>query len=662
MNREHSDTSRRRIDTVEKMVQQCKDSAASSEGFSITALTEKKISEQRAKEAESRAQRALKSAAADKERANEETKKEDHLVEEANLLKRACDDATVDARKARERMDKATADLDSIDDNLNIDIVLNGTKANTKQKALTDEKRRYTVRVKETSAENAAAEMIRRHAQNAYDEARHRAKVQAGRSSEARKRAEHSATIADRLAEHAEEERAAADLRKVANDKADISLEQIEQELRSSEAQLQQARRAYQESEDLARASRDKAEELTEMAILARMTVTEKNSLVITTQETLNMKNTASDKAEREKIFAAKELKEAESALSTLMEFNRRSAVEDTEKVHKNNAHALQVRDALKTASKALALATLSKKVSTEAALATKNALDMEYQSRSADSTRRKFGASLPIAPAFSRLVTFSTNKFKSWDKANVLANSEMLSVSDSNTALIARIGSEDRGAWVEFNCSRMSRIFPSSQKIGSSNTNPVMAWSMGCQLVAQDLQICDAELMVNDGRFRENGSCGYVLKSGRLTSPKKYEGAAKERSKTVKVRVLSGSCLHYSNGSGKGSIDPFVNIVVCDGITGKISTCQTGVVKRNGLNPIWEENPPAMFAVDSPNLAMIIFSVWDDKEDKFIASASMPFRGLKQGYRSVPLFDESHSRLGSQSFSSLLVEVRFEQ
>jgi len=237
-----------------------------------------------------------------------------------------------------------------------------------------------------------------------------------------------------------------------------------------------------------------------------------------------------------------------------------------------------------------------------------------------------------------------------------------MLSVSDSNTALIARLGSEDRDAWVDFNCTHMCRIFPSSQKNGVSNTNPVMAWSMGCQLVAQDLQICDAELMLNDGRFRENGSCGYVLKSGRLTSPKKYEGAAKERSKTAKIRVLSGSCLHYANGSGKGTIDPFVNIVVCDGVTGKISTCQTSVAKRNGLNPVWNERSPAMFSVDSPNLAMIIFSVWDDKEDKFVASASMPFRGLKQGYRSVPLFDESHSRLGSQSFSSLLVEVRFEQ
>ena len=67
-----------------------------------------------------------------------------------------------------------------------------------------------------------------------------------------------------------------------------------------------------------------------------------------------------------------------------------------------------------------------------------------------------------------------------------------------------------------EFNKTHITRVFPSKHKklrTRSNNYNPVLAWSLGCQIASINQQLCDAFVLVNDGRFRTNGSCGYVLK-----------------------------------------------------------------------------------------------------------------------------------------------------
>merc|ERR1719491_1717241 len=66
---------------------------------------------------------------------------------------------------------------------------------------------------------------------------------------------------------------------------------------------------------------------------------------------------------------------------------------------------------------------------------------------------------------------------------------------------------------WKEYNVHHMSRIYPAGTRLDSSNYNPVVPWSSGCQLVALNFQTDDSPMTINDGRFRENGSCGYVHK-----------------------------------------------------------------------------------------------------------------------------------------------------
>ena len=46
-----------------------------------------------------------------------------------------------------------------------------------------------------------------------------------------------------------------------------------------------------------------------------------------------------------------------------------------------------------------------------------------------------------------------------------------------------------------------------------SSNYNPEPFWCGGSQLVALNLQTMGKIVWTNEGRFRDNGGCGYVLK-----------------------------------------------------------------------------------------------------------------------------------------------------
>uniref|UniRef100_A0A915LLQ5 Phosphoinositide phospholipase C n=1 Tax=Meloidogyne javanica TaxID=6303 RepID=A0A915LLQ5_MELJA len=62
-------------------------------------------------------------------------------------------------------------------------------------------------------------------------------------------------------------------------------------------------------------------------------------------------------------------------------------------------------------------------------------------------------------------------------------------------------------------NSLRLIRVFPSPQRIDSSNLNPQEFWNFGCQFVALNYQTPGLMMDLQEGKFLANGSCGYVLK-----------------------------------------------------------------------------------------------------------------------------------------------------
>lgn len=194
-----------------------------------------------------------------------------------------------------------------------------------------------------------------------------------------------------------------------------------------------------------------------------------------------------------------------------------------------------------------------------------------------------------------------------------------------------------------------------------------MLAWSVGCQMVALNFQTSDAPLKLNDGRFRENGGCGYVLKPSALMIKRAY--TEPEEPTYLTIRVLSGSCLPKPRGQRSGEcIDPYVKVSLYDVINEEKEVCTaytTETRAKNGFFPIWK-GEEFEFEVENLAVAMLLLAVYDKgdvgSKDEFIASASIPITCLREGIRSVQLFDANNTRSGVFDFASLLIEVKKEQ
>jgi len=223
------------------------------------------------------------------------------------------------------------------------------------------------------------------------------------------------------------------------------------------------------------------------------------------------------------------------------------------------------------------------------------------------------------------------------------------------------------RGNFEEFTQDHFVRTFPSWPLVRDTrevNNDPVVSHSLGCHLVSMNFHSSDEHLLLNDGRFRANGSSGYVLKPMTLD----FE----QRSETWKISIISGTCLPKSEsamgrksmvnfGESLSYISPVVRVSLYEGTGGGDDHIvhETEPCKKNGLNPTWGELDGFEVVVEKPSVAIMLFSVWDDETQDFIAAASFPVNCMRQGYRSVALFDSLHSRCGPYAYASLVVRAQ---
>lgn len=281
------------------------------------------------------------------------------------------------------------------------------------------------------------------------------------------------------------------------------------------------------------------------------------------------------------------------------------------------------------------------------------------------------------VIPELARLTLFHGAKFKTFDESIELPSSHMHSISEPKISKILEKDKEHVMKWRQYSRGHMTRTYPAGARVDSSNYNPVLAWSMGCQLVALNFQTADAPLIINDGRFQENGNCGYVLKPDLSLSDDTSPSAGRL---SLKVRVLSGSCLPKPRAKATGEcIDPYVKVTLHDVVffaediesstltrsSGRNAfvrsqTEKTEVIQDNGYCPIWN-GPFFEFNVHSPEVAMMQFTLMEKDEvtkDEIIAEAAIPAKSVRPGYRSIQLFDRNNTRSGPYDFATLLVEV----
>ncbi|XP_075460983.1 1-phosphatidylinositol 4,5-bisphosphate phosphodiesterase eta-2 isoform X3 [Ascaphus truei] len=198
---------------------------------------------------------------------------------------------------------------------------------------------------------------------------------------------------------------------------------------------------------------------------------------------------------------------------------------------------------------------------------------------------------------------------------------------------------------FVRFNQYQLSRIYPSSYRVDSSNYNPQPFWNAGCQLVALNYQSEGRMLQLNRAKFNSNGNCGYVLKPKCLChgafNPSSEDPLPGQFKKQLVLRIISGQQLPKPKDSMLGDrgeiIDPFVEVEII-GLPVDCFKEQTRVVDDNGFNPMWEET--IVFTVHMPEITLIRFLVWDHDPigRDFIGQRTLSLSSMMPGYRHVYL------------------------
>lgn len=258
-------------------------------------------------------------------------------------------------------------------------------------------------------------------------------------------------------------------------------------------------------------------------------------------------------------------------------------------------------------------------------------------------------------------LTLFHGNKYKDFSVSMQQPSSHMHSIGESKITKILDKSAENAKKWREYNVHHMTRTYPAGTRIDSSNYNPVVAWAMGCQLVALNFQTSDTPLLLNDGRFRQSAGCGYLLK------PDCVLGKINPTKTSITVKILSAHCIPKPKGASGGEVvDPYIKIELHDvapSKDGKEGYCyqsfKSPTMDNNGFCPVWKD-VSFSFDVNNTEIAMLLFKIVDEDYDvdDIICSSAIPVSCLRKGYRSVQLYDDHGNTSGPFECATLFVKI----
>uniref|UniRef100_A0A3P9JU53 Phosphoinositide phospholipase C n=1 Tax=Oryzias latipes TaxID=8090 RepID=A0A3P9JU53_ORYLA len=264
------------------------------------------------------------------------------------------------------------------------------------------------------------------------------------------------------------------------------------------------------------------------------------------------------------------------------------------------------------------------------------------------------------LSPELSELVVYTRSvHFKGFDQAAKTSPYQMSSFSEREAFKLIK----DSGVlFVRHNSHKLSRIYPSGRRLQSSNYNPQQMWNAGCQIVALNFQTPGEQMDLNQGRFQQNGLCGYVLKPPFMCqpdstfNPENFGGGPGHRPILLTIQVISAQQLPKPKREKPRSIvDPQVWVEI-HGVPIDNNKQKTHYVKNNGLNPRW--NCTFNFIVRVPDLALVRFMVEDHdytSSNEFLGQYTLPFTSMQSGHRHVPLVKLDGSSL---SPSTLFIHV----
>ncbi|XP_003787644.1 1-phosphatidylinositol 4,5-bisphosphate phosphodiesterase gamma-1 isoform X2 [Otolemur garnettii] len=210
---------------------------------------------------------------------------------------------------------------------------------------------------------------------------------------------------------------------------------------------------------------------------------------------------------------------------------------------------------------------------------------------------------------------------------------------------------------FLQYNRLQLSRIYPKGQRLDSSNYDPLPMWICGSQLVALNFQTPDKPMQMNQALFMAGRHCGYVLQPSTMRD-EAFDPFDKSSLRGLEPCAICIEVLgaRHLPKNGRGIVCPFVEIEVA-GAEYDNAKQKTEFVVDNGLNPMWPAKP-FHFQISNPEFAFLRFVVYEEdmfSDQNFLAQATFPVKGLKTGYRAVPLKNNYSEDL---ELASLLIKI----
>ncbi|KAM4678002.1 1-phosphatidylinositol 4,5-bisphosphate phosphodiesterase zeta-1 [Discoglossus pictus] len=126
--------------------------------------------------------------------------------------------------------------------------------------------------------------------------------------------------------------------------------------------------------------------------------------------------------------------------------------------------------------------------------------------------TKNKKGGKVTVAMTLSDLVIYTkAEKFVSFQHSN--ENQKFYELNSLAESQAQKLLKKSAREFIHHTKRFITRIYPKGFRTASSNYNPQVFWNVGCQMVALNFQTPGIPMDLQDGRFQDNGGCGYVLK-----------------------------------------------------------------------------------------------------------------------------------------------------
>uniref|UniRef100_A0A8C5FUB9 Phosphoinositide phospholipase C n=1 Tax=Gadus morhua TaxID=8049 RepID=A0A8C5FUB9_GADMO len=258
------------------------------------------------------------------------------------------------------------------------------------------------------------------------------------------------------------------------------------------------------------------------------------------------------------------------------------------------------------------------------------------------------------VAMEMSDLVVYCQPRSKEKDRFDSYTYKEVRSFVENKTP-----GKSQTQKFLQYNRMALSRVYPKGQRVESSNYDPHPLWAAGCHMVALNFQTADKYTQLNSALFSLNASTGYVLQPEMMRFDT-YDPNSERRQVKMNVVVRVIAARHLPK-LGRSIVSPFVEVELC-GHT-EDNKFKTAVFRENGLNPLWKTPAEAAaLPVYDPELSFLRFVVNEEdmfSDPNFLAQATFPLRGIRTGYRSVPLKNGYSENL---ELASLLIYIDIEQ